>query len=178
VRAAALCAVAILMLAAPAAPADEEPDWVFNVWVPSMTHFCWPPGDSATPESVEVPWEDVAYGVLEFHFWRLAAFASEEPLPCTLSFGGQQVEVLTSQTGECPNDPGCYMHDVSVTYTFTVLNPTSDQDFTVSIATAHCDLICSGEYCEPYGNFTGTLYLYAIPTAASGASWSAVKARY
>jgi hypothetical protein len=173
----AILLAALALLAAGAANADEgDPDWVFHISQPTMDHFCWNP--NSTPD-VDVPWEKVAWGEFEFYFWREAGFRTPDPVPCIVSYGGQQVQVSTDpQPYECNDEPGCYDHGVSVSGAFVVQAPTSAHDFTVSIATDYCNLVCSSMDCQSWGELEGTLYLYAEPTATANASWSTIKAMY
>ncbi len=157
------------------APAQESPDWVFHLYRPYMDHLCWI-GDY-TPEDLELPWEDVAWGHFEFQFIREGGFSSNSPVRCTVSFGGQEVEKYTT-VSECPDEPKCPSHGLSFEGAFIVLHPVSAQDFTVTINSADCGSACGSIGCSPAGELFGTLSLYAESTAAPRDSWSAIKSRY
>ncbi len=170
--------LAVICALAPAgARADEgEPDWVFHVSQPTMSHFC--DQNSLYPEDVDAPWDQVAYGIFEFDFWRQVGFLSEEPLACLLSYGGLQFPINTSPSYSCSDWPECYTHGIDVIHSFKVLNPTSAHDFAISVTTAYCNLTCGTIDCSHWGNLTGTLYLYAYPTAITPNSFSTIKAMY
>jgi hypothetical protein len=174
VRFRALLLAAICVLASGGARA-EEATWVFEFYQPYMEHFCW--NGTFTPY-VDVPWEDVAYGVFEFDLWRQAGFATEDPVSCTLSYSNQQVVIWREGIWKCPDWTDCYDGSLTATRTFEVFDPVSPADFAVTLSSSYCYLACGSIECTPYGLITGTLSLYAKPTATDGASWSTVKAMY
>lgn len=194
-RSAGLVLVAILGLAAPdpiaAARSGEDEsrapargradhaaaDWVIDVTLYYMDHLCVHPW-SYCPQVNNVPWAEVAWGAFEFELRREGGFGSAKSVPCELSYGGESFPVYTEAHEECSDWKGCYLHTLTVSGLHQVVRPTHECDFGIFLWSDHCDIACGSYACEPFGSLTGTLYLYAEPTAIGRAAWSTIKANY
>jgi hypothetical protein len=153
--------------------AEDEPDWVFELWQP-----CWSieSFDYYEP-NVDVPWDQVEWGVFHFHM-DMGDWFRDEEFACTLSFGGVAHEIGMWSSNECEPEPGCFEHALVGSWSVYALAPSSGSAFRVGLSCGFPDGCADPSCFDGWCIFEGTLLLYAKETNVADGSWSVIKSRY
>jgi hypothetical protein len=155
-------------------------DWVFEEeWSYWPGHLCWGDSDYWPPIPGDFPWDQVAYGELQFSASGDAKFWTADPVRITATCGELLEFTWSVPDGvTCWDLPDCHRHVFNIRAEFVVQRPTSNEDLFVRVYSDECGHECDGYQCESAGEVIATLTLYSETTATAINSWSTVKSLY